>query len=30
MKDPRMFEGNPPQDEHRRVSGGFLPIMDAQ
>ena len=29
MKDPRMFEGNPPQDESRRVSGGFVPIMDA-
>lgn len=30
MKDPRMFEGTPPQDESRRVSGGFLPVMDAQ
>lgn len=30
MKDPRMFEGNRPQDESRRVGGGFLPIMDAQ
>jgi uncharacterized protein YbaA (DUF1428 family) len=30
MKDPRMFEGNPPQDEARRVSGGFLPVMDTQ
>jgi uncharacterized protein YbaA (DUF1428 family) len=30
MKDPRMFEGSPPQDESRRVSGGFLPVMDAQ
>lgn len=27
--DPRMHEGNPPQDESRRVSGGFVPIMDA-
>ena len=27
--DPRMFEGNPPQDEARRVSGGFVPVMDA-
>ena len=29
MQDPRMFEGNPPQDESRRVSGGFVPVMDA-
>lgn len=29
IKDPRMHEGNPPQDESRRVSGGFVPIMDA-
>ncbi|MBX9458161.1 MAG: DUF1428 domain-containing protein [Rhizobium sp.] len=29
MTDPRMFEGNPPQDESRRVSGGFVPVMDA-
>lgn len=27
--DPRMFVGNPPQDETRRVSGGFVPVMDA-
>lgn len=27
--DPRMHEGNPPQDESRRVSGGFVPVMDA-
>lgn len=27
--DPRMREGNPPQDESRRVSGGFVPVMDA-
>ena len=26
--DPRMREGNPPQDEARRVSGGFVPVMD--
>lgn len=30
MKDPRMFEGDQPQDEARRVGGGFVPIMDAQ
>jgi uncharacterized protein YbaA (DUF1428 family) len=30
IKDPRMFEGSPPQDEQRRVSGGFRPIMDVQ
>jgi uncharacterized protein YbaA (DUF1428 family) len=29
FQDPRMFEGNPPQDEARRVSGGFVPVMDA-
>jgi len=29
MTDSRMFEGNPPQDEARRVSGGFVPVMDA-
>jgi len=29
FSDPRMHEGNPPQDESRRVSGGFVPIMDA-
>jgi uncharacterized protein YbaA (DUF1428 family) len=27
--DPRMHEGNPPQDEARRVSGGFVPVLDA-
>jgi len=27
--DPRMHQGNPPQDESRRVSGGFVPVMDA-
>ena len=27
--DPRMHQGNPPQDEARRVSGGFVPVMDA-
>ena len=27
--DPRMHTGNPPQDESRRVWGGFVPIMDA-
>jgi uncharacterized protein YbaA (DUF1428 family) len=27
--DPRMHQGNPPQDEQRRVWGGFVPIMDA-
>jgi uncharacterized protein YbaA (DUF1428 family) len=27
--DPRMREGIPPQDESRRVWGGFVPIMDA-
>lgn len=29
MADSRMQEGNPPQDERRRVLGGFVPIMDA-
>lgn len=29
FSDPRMHEGNPPQDESRRVSGGFVPVMDA-
>ena len=28
--DPRMREGTPPQDESRRVWGGFVPVMDAQ
>jgi uncharacterized protein YbaA (DUF1428 family) len=27
--DPRMHQGNPPQDESRRVNGGFVPVMDA-
>lgn len=27
--DPRMGQGNPPQDEARRVWGGFVPVMDA-
>jgi uncharacterized protein YbaA (DUF1428 family) len=27
--DPRMHQGNPPQDESRRVWGGFVPVMDA-
>lgn len=27
--DPRMQEGAPPQDEARRVWGGFVPVMDA-
>jgi uncharacterized protein YbaA (DUF1428 family) len=26
--DPRMQEGEPPQDESRRVWGGFVPILD--
>ncbi len=29
FNDPRMHEGNAPQDESRRVSGGFVPVMDA-
>jgi uncharacterized protein YbaA (DUF1428 family) len=29
IADPRMHEGNPPQDESRRVFGGFVPVMDA-
>lgn len=29
MADSRVQEGNPPQDERRRVLGGFVPIMDA-
>ena len=29
IADPRMHQGNPPQDEARRVWGGFVPVMDA-
>jgi uncharacterized protein YbaA (DUF1428 family) len=29
MADSRMQAANPPQDERRRVLGGFVPIMDA-
>lgn len=29
FSDPRMREGDPPQDERRRVWGGFVPVMDA-
>lgn len=29
IADPRMHEGNPPQDEARRVWGGFVPVMDS-
>lgn len=28
MNDPRMMEDNSPGDEHRRVFGGFTPLLD--